>query len=107
MSLTFIAVLAILAFAGFGTATDLMTCSLRLKLDEKFLISLLADQDFHGFARTDSSGYAVIDVPGEENVFIPIHMSLFAFKEVRVGDSGDVHLYNKTYSDTVGNFFVA
>ncbi len=109
-SFTLLAAFALASFAGVGQYSQL-TCVreklCRLTEDEKFLISLIAansDDPFTGVARSESSGYANIKVPGDTEVFVPMHASLFAYKMARTLDSGPIRMYNRNAPDSFGNY---
>jgi len=114
-SITLLTILAISAFAGLSEYAQLF-CTFEEKFslsdDECFLISLIAantDQPFHGLAQTDSSGYANTEQLGPKSVFIPMHMSLFAYKKAKTKERGEYRLYYKTEKtdlDVEGNYFM-
>lgn len=109
-SFTLLAAFAIASFAGVSQYSQLICVReklSRLTEDEKFLISLIAantDVEFRGVARSESSGYAKIMDPGDAEVFIPMHASLFAYKQARTFQNGSTRLYNETAPDEFGNY---
>lgn len=111
-SITLLTVLALAAFAGLSEYAQIF-CTFEEKMplsdDECFLLSLVAansEETFRGIASSDTSGYANILHPGSKPVFIPIHMSLFAFKKARTVQEGTQRLYNKNAADCLGNYFL-
>lgn len=109
-SFTLLAVFAIASFSGISEYSQIicMKVSLyRLTEDEKFLISLLAantEEHFSGFAHSESSGYANIEHAGDTEVFLPVHMSLFAYKRAKTLGVGRLRTYNKEADDSEGNY---
>lgn len=113
-SITLLTVIAIAAFAGLVEYSQLF-CEReekqRLTEDERFIISLIAAnsaEHFYGFARSPHSGYANLQQEGEKDVFLPMHMSYFAYKRARTAqDGGNVRLYGKSANDCVGNYYMS
>lgn len=113
-SITLLTVIAIAAFAGLVEYQQLF-CEReerhRLNDDERFIISLIAansTESFYGFARSSHSGYVNLQQTGETEVFLPTHMSLFAFKPAKTSEeTGSVRLYNKEADDCVGNYYMS
>lgn len=109
-SFTLLAVFAIVSFSGISEYSQVVCLKeslCPLTSDEKFLISLIAansNEKFTGFARSESSGYAGIEGAGMKQVFMPMHMSLFAYKRARTAGDGELRLYNKDADDCPGNY---
>lgn len=110
-SFTLLAAFALASFAGVSQYSQL-TCVreklCRLTDDEKFLISLIAansNEPFTGVARSESSGYAHIETPGDTEIFVPMHASLFAYKQARTLDNtSPMRLYNHNAPDNFANY---
>eukprot|EP00171_Calliarthron_tuberculosum_P021678 IDg21678t1 len=109
-SFTLLAVLAVAAFSGVAEYSQIVCLKeslCRLTNDEKFLISLIAantEEPFTGFARSESSGYVNIEREGDKEVFMPMHMSLFAYKKARTNSEGECRLYDPKANDCPGNY---